>query len=280
MSAWNRFWIWLYDESGKRTITIPADGIANMSSSQIRTELQTLEDETAHTSTGHRHDGTDSKLLDNATPTTMAIGDSSSGGSGSSYSRSDHKQGSPSAGTPITQALGDTATEGAATTFARSNHRHGMPAQPSGEDLLSGTIILWDGSGCPSGYTRVSALDGKFLVSSSSYNASAGGADSVAPTGSTDSAGSHTHSVTSHGHSLNSGATDLGITAFEVGTDNSAGTMLVQSTSNTIASTMRKSDTTSTSGTIDSSGSHTHTATANSIDTRPSYATIILCKKN
>ena len=45
-----------------RTITNPASS-SPLSSSTMRTELQTLEDEVANVSTGHDHDGADSKLI-------------------------------------------------------------------------------------------------------------------------------------------------------------------------------------------------------------------------
>lgn len=274
-----RFLVWLYDESGKRTITVPADGAAIMSSSELRTELQTLENEVAHTSTGHRHDGTDAKLLPSATPTNIAIGDSTTIGSNSSYSKSDHRHGAPTSAAPITQALGDVAAEGGASTFAKTDHRHGMPAEVAGGEVPTGAIILWSGASCPSTYTRVSALDNKFLVSASSYNGSAGGNNSVTPTGSIGSDGAHTHSVPAHTVELPSRG-NFDLSAFEIGTSDADSTMLVQSTTTSVTSTIRRSDSSSDSGTLDSNGAHTHALTVNAVDTRPAFATVLLCKKD
>jgi len=54
----------------------------------------------------------------------------------------------------------------------------------------SGIIAVFD-TDCPKGWTRVNALDGKFLVGNSSYSAAAGGSDSVTLT--VDNLPSHTH---------------------------------------------------------------------------------------
>jgi hypothetical protein len=58
---------------------------------------------------------------------------------------------------------------------------------------LTGMIVMRDGS-CPSGWTRVSAFDGKFVRGASSYGGS-GGSDTHTHTGP-----SHTHTVASHTH--------------------------------------------------------------------------------
>lgn len=75
-----------------------------------------------------------------------------------------------------------------------------------------GMIAMFD-TNCPSGWTRLTALDGKFLVGGTSYNTAAGGSDSItlavvnlpshthgAGTLGADSAGSHSHGTTDPGH--------------------------------------------------------------------------------
>lgn len=52
------------------------------------------------------------------------------------------------------------------------------------------SIIVWTGVTCPAGYTRFSALDGKYLNSDATYSAAAGGA------------ASHSHVNISHTHSV------------------------------------------------------------------------------
>jgi hypothetical protein len=54
----------------------------------------------------------------------------------------------------------------------------------------AGAIILWTGASCPAGYSRISGLDGKFLVSGSTYNPAAGGSPS------------HSHGGQTGGHAL------------------------------------------------------------------------------
>ena len=101
-------------------------------------------------------------------------------------------------------------TIGLTTTFIRASGRFNLPLSwilsPSGvsvdldnngivdnvDSVPSGLIAMFD-TDCPSGWTRVTALDGKFLVASSTYNASAGGSDSI--TLAEANLPSHTHSV-------------------------------------------------------------------------------------
>lgn len=278
------FWWVLYDRRGLRTITIPVDN-SQLGSAEMRNEFQLLENEVAHTSTGHRHDGADAKHLNVGTPTTLDVGDSSSAGSADTYSANDHRHGGLAAGTPVTQALGDVAAEGSATTISRSDHRHGMPAQPAGEDIPTGAIILWTGSGCPSGYTRVTALDNKFLVSSSSYN-STGGADTLNPTGTIGSDGAHSHGSVSHSHSLNTGSS-FGSTShcsvsstISPGGDHNAGFQGESGVGGSPTGDQKSSASNSASVSFDSQGSHDHSLSVNSIENRPAFSTILLCKKN
>jgi len=74
--------------------------------------------------------------------------------------------------------------------FLGTNHDHTGDAGDGATItnlLRSGTIGLFDAA-CPSGWTRVSAWDGKFLRGSATYNAAAGGA------------ATHTHTTAAHVH--------------------------------------------------------------------------------
>jgi len=128
----------------------------------------------------------------------------------------------------------------------------------------SGMIAMFD-TNCPTGWTRVTGLDGKFLVGGASYSAAAGGSDSVTlsvaqlpghtHTGTTASAGLHSHTY-DHAEGGCAGA------SYCIG--------------NTTLSSYRTSV----------EGAHTHTFTTDStgsglaVDNRPSYATIVICKKD
>ena len=125
-------------------------------------------------------------------------------------------------------------------------------------------IILWSGTSCPEGYSRFSALDGKFLVADSSYNEAAGGSNTK-DISHTHGAGSyagpnHTHGAGSylvtntntHGGGCCGGGVNNGQT-YITGTSDSGGTGAVTGTSATGGST--------------------------SIDIRPAFATVLLCKK-
>lgn len=56
----------------------------------------------------------------------------------------------------------------------------------------AGAVILWTGASCPTGYTRLTALDNRFLVGGSAYQAAAGGANTKNL--------NHTHSTPVHAH--------------------------------------------------------------------------------
>jgi hypothetical protein len=123
-----------------------------------------------------------------------------------------------------------------------------------------GAIILWDGAICPTGWTRVSALDGKFLVGDTSYNAAAGGSNTITPTGTNAAEAAHTHVVSRDGWG------EGGATPF-------SGRLLTTDPegNNQVAA----NDRTSGAGT-----SHNHAFTGDSFDNRPAYATVLLCKKS
>ena len=117
----------------------------------------------------------------------------------------------------------------------------------------SGAIILWTGSSCPAGYTRVSAMDGKFLVSSSTYNPVSGG--------------SNTHS--------HSGGPFSGTTSNE--SDNTYLSVQSGYPNDRIAGGDGTAPVRHWSHTHTYSGS---TGSTGSADSRPEFATVLLCKKD
>jgi len=148
-----------------------------------------------------------------------------------------------------------------------------VDADLAGVAVPTGMISMFDTS-CPSGWTRVTGLDGKFLVGGSSYSASAGGSDSVTlsiaqlpahtHTGTTAGGGSHTNNVTIYTDTVVGGDPGYWSTGF---TYNDLCTDTITISSQAI-------------------GNHTHSFTTNStgggspVDNRPAYATIVICKKD
>lgn len=116
--------------------------------------------------------------------------------------------------------------------------------------IPSGAIILWTGTNCPAGYTRVAELDGRFIVGGATYNPAAGGSNT------------HTHTVPSHTHSFSGRAAGDNETKTEAGGGG---------------------------GTTYAADSHGHSYSGNTGfwsgatdagDSRPPFATILFCKKN
>jgi len=160
--------------------------------------------------------------------------------------------------TPVTQSTGTLIT--AATWNAQvtdnmihlaTTHAH-AGASGDGADLSTsfvptGAIAIFDTS-CPSGWTRVSAFDGKFLRGASSYGGT-GGADTH-----THTVASHTHTSPNHAHSLSTGAVASGTGAYGV-------------TSSTTAS--------DASGTTGAASPATNAGSS-----LPSYIEVVFCKRN
>lgn len=137
----------------------------------------------------------------------------------------------------------------------------------------SGAIVLWTGASCPAGYSRLSALDGKFLVSGSTFVAAAGGSNTkdISHThGAGSYAGpSHTHSVPRDGW----GRTDIGPGfdgRLQVSRSDDQGYSNVTATGN---NTSGAGGTGAVTGISASGGS-------SSFDIRPAFATVLLCQKN
>ena len=133
----------------------------------------------------------------------------------------------------------------------------------------SGAIILWDGAGCPAGYTRAAALDGKFLAAGAAYNAAAGGSNTInlqhnhgAVTGGTAIT---TAQMPAHTHTVTSNPSNPG-TANRVGRPDGG-----------------NADATYTTISTGGGATHDHSignALLAAQDIRPAFAAILLCKKD
>lgn len=136
-------------------------------------------------------------------------------------------------------------------------------AVSAGDGVPSGAVILWLGDSCPAGYTRTSALDGRFLVSGPTYNPDAGGSNTkdLSHTHGAGSyeVGSHTHGG-SHTHS------------FVAVVSNAGG--INPATSTTAPSP--PGDTSQGASLSGTSGIGGDVA----FDPRPAFSTILLCQKD
>ena len=128
----------------------------------------------------------------------------------------------------------------------------------------TGAVILWIGSACPAGYTRLSALDDRFLVGGGSYNAAAGGSNAH-----THGAGSFSNAAHTHTLAVNSGAAQGNSVDNQIAVSGGA---IVHTSNGGVGDQPR---TTTTSG-----GTGTITGTSASQDSRPAFATVLLCKKD
>lgn len=126
------------------------------------------------------------------------------------------------------------------------------------ELVPQGAIIIWRGSTCPAGYSRVTELDGKFLVSGATYNAAAGGSNTHTHDAGSYQGPSHTHTY--------SGTTTT-----------PSGTTDKHSGGNSVA---RWNHTHDYSGTTSASGTGAVTGTSAEADSRPEFAAVILCEKD
>ena len=123
----------------------------------------------------------------------------------------------------------------------------------------TGSIMLWNGGSCPAGYTRLSALDGKFLVGGGSYSAAAGGSN-------THTHGTGSYAAPPHTHSISDVSRGIGWNA-------SNGYNPVGSTVAVVATDFQ-------SAVAESSGAGAISGTSGSSDSRPEFATVLLCQKN
>ena len=155
-----------------------------------------------------------------------------------------------------------TATSSVANKVLITDAQGNLP-QPTGSIMMFNT-------NCPTGWTRISALDGKFLVGGESYNVATGGADSITLT--TANMPAHTHTGTT--------ASDGAHTHTASYVSSNAGVGSYYSMGRGLRNDLIYTTTTS------SNGAHTHTFTTGStgsgtaFDNRPAYATIVICEKD
>ena len=134
----------------------------------------------------------------------------------------------------------------------------------------SGAVILWTGTSCPTGYTRLAVLDGKFLAGGTSYNASAGGTNTVTPSGTISAVGDHTHTVPIDGYASGGDPSYGGGSSNWVDNRMSVGGSANEHNLGTAISTPQ-------SGVA---GAHAHSFSGTAFDNRPEFATLLLCQKN
>ena len=127
-----------------------------------------------------------------------------------------------------------------------------MIAGGGNNTVTAGLVILIDGAACPTGYTRLTALDNRFLQANTTYNAAAGGA-------STHQHPSHSHGV---GHDASIATADA---SNEIAQALDPGGTSIFATHNHGSVTVTH---TSTSVTVDAS------------DNRPTFATFLVCQKD
>lgn len=141
--------------------------------------------------------------------------------------------------------------------------QHAVEAQSAtvaANGVPQGTIIMHQGPNCPSGYTRLSALDGLFPRGASSYSGSqAGGADSHSHGASSSTTGAHTHTLT-------------GTTGLVTGKQASIYPNDADGGGGDHKHTLE--------GATLSNGNHSHTITVNSSSNVPAYFNVIFCVKD
>ena len=119
----------------------------------------------------------------------------------------------------------------------------------------SGAIVLWTSSSCPIGYSRLTSLDGKFLVSGGSFNPAAGGSNTH-----THGPGSYTAPVHTH----------TGTTGPENGVRGGHGQVDGQEAVQPHYHSF----------TTNPGGGGLITGTSAAADSRPEFATVLLCQKD
>ena len=148
----------------------------------------------------------------------------------------------------------------------------------------SGAIILWDGGSCPAGYSRLASYDDKFLVAASTAGTTGGSNthDHGAITGSTaltvTQLPSHTHSTPAHTHNI---ATYAGnYDQYGVAAGQMISYQNGQVAFRAAVSTGNPPGTPDGGGITGATGDNAgHTHTIAPADSRPTFKTILLCKK-
>lgn len=114
-----------------------------------------------------------------------------------------------------------------------------------------GVVILWTGTSCPTGFTRVTALDNRFLQANTTYNAAAGGAS--------------THQHPSHSHST--------IHNVSITTSSAANPVAAHGTTPNAEPASHNHSTTTVSFT-------SAAVQVDVADNQPAFATLLLCQKD
>lgn len=123
----------------------------------------------------------------------------------------------------------------------------------------TGAIMLWTDTSCPAGYSRLTALDGKFLVGGSTYTAGAGGSN-------THSHGAGSYGLPSHTHAVSDVSRGIGWNAGN-------------NPNNPVSSTVAVVASDFQGITAESGGATSVIGSSASADSRPEFATIVLCQK-
>ena len=133
--------------------------------------------------------------------------------------------------------------------------------------MPSGAIVLWRGATCPEGYTRVSELDNKFLVSGPTYNTAAGGSNTHDHGGVT---GSHAITIAEMPAHTHAG----------FGEKNSSWPLGVTGSAGNLGSNGGTDSDNYYYNTTSAGGGESHAHPLSSADSRPEFATILLCGKD
>lgn len=168
-----------------------------------------------------------------------------------------------STGTLVTAAVWNEQVTNNMTWLGTSHDHNGGAGDGGALAVVSGLIAIFDAA-CPTGWTRVSAWDGKVIRGASSYGAT-GGADTHTH--------SHVHTAAAHTHGQNYGAQNQTTSAnLIVATGSNGLAMTVTGGAGSTAYQMQ-------SGAASGGGADTASdATAGS--SLPAYISVVFCKKD
>lgn len=159
----------------------------------------------------------------------------------------------------------------------------------SGGGVPAGAILLIDSGACPTGYTEVAALSGKFPLGTTNGAANVGttgGADNVTPAGTNSVPAFTGAALATHQHELPfqkvAGGTAvlrmLASSVFGTGTSRAAESQSAAPSANTTSAAVLKDQAVSAgtpSGTVTAP-----TFTGTQFDNRPAFERVIFCKKD
>ena len=133
----------------------------------------------------------------------------------------------------------------------------------------SGAIILWTGGSCPAGYTRVSELDGRFLVGGTSYSPAAGGSLTHTHGAGSYVGPSHTHTIPIDGYAFSGSANYGGGSSTWIDNRMAVGGAASEHNLGTAVDQPQSG----------ASGTGPVTGTSAAADSRPPFATLLVCQK-